>query len=259
MRRALLIAVLFSGSYLAAQQPSLQVVEVDPPQATILSGQDYVSARVTYSSPVECVIWVRPYFGGKEVNKGFSHPSPVYGSGTGEAFGWFQINTPQSVDAIHVKMVERSSQRVLAETDYPIELTFSGDPGSSRERAAWAVQLNAAQQQHFHDQARQAASQPTGAGTALFGFGFMVVVIGIFASMFAWPAYAIYKWNGWWRYAAVLPLLVIATVVLRILVDTHRDPTSHNLWPFEIVMFGGGGLIFMAALNIARRFLGQTA
>jgi len=163
------------------------------------------------------------------------------------------------VDGIHVKMVERRSQRVLAETEYPIALTFSGASGTSRERAAWAIQLSDSQQQLFRTRAREAASRSGGVGSAFFGLGFMLVVITIFAAMFLWPAYAIYRWTGWWRIAAALPLFVIAVVVLRIIVDTHHDPTSHNLWPFEIVMFGGGGLVFMAALNIGRRFFGQTS
>ena len=43
--------------------------------------------------------------------------------------------------------------------------------------------------------------------------------------------------------------------VLRIVVDTARDPTSHNLWPFEILMWGGACVAFMVALKFARRVL----
>ena len=42
-------------------------------------------------------------------------------------------------------------------------------------------------------------------------------------------------------------------VVLRIIIDTARDPTSHNLWPFEIIMWGGGIFLFMVALKLVRR------
>ena len=34
-----------------------------------------------------------------------------------------------------------------------------------------------------------------------------------------------------------------AAVMLRVIVDCLRDPTSHNLWPFEIVLAGGVGLM----------------
>lgn len=43
------------------------------------------------------------------------------------------------------------------------------------------------------------------------------------------------------------PILAVATgfvlaVLGRISVETSRDPTSHNLWPFEVVIVGGFGL-----------------
>jgi hypothetical protein len=48
----------------------------------------------------------------------------------------------------------------------------------------------------------------------------------------------------------------MAFVAGRIVLDTARDPTSHNLWPFEIVIAGGAGLAFLAALAVARRVAG---
>jgi hypothetical protein len=259
MRTRLVFAfVILASLVCGAQQASLTVVDVDPAEPATLTNQDYVSIHVAYTAPQEVVIWARPYFGGREVTKGISHPSPRYAAGSGEAFGWFQINTPLAVDAIHVKMVEAGGRRVLAEIDHPISVTFSGASGTSRARAAWAVQMSAAQQERFRADAAASRNRPTSAGDAFFGFGFMLVVIGAFVATFAWPAYKAYKWSGLWRWGALLPLIVMGFVVLRIVIDTSRDPTSHNLWPFEIVMFGGGSLIFMALLTAARRFSGQS-
>jgi hypothetical protein len=36
---------------------------------------------------------------------------------------------------------------------------------------------------------------------------------------------------------------VVFVVAARIAVDTARDPTSHNLWPFEIVIAGFVGAV----------------
>ncbi|MGH6635545.1 MAG: hypothetical protein ACRED0_05230, partial [Gammaproteobacteria bacterium] len=52
------------------------------------------------------------------------------------------------------------------------------------------------------------------------------------------PTWALWKWRGGWRIAAAVPAVLMAFVVLRIVVDAARDPTSHNLWPFEILEFG---------------------
>lgn len=53
-----------------------------------------------------------------------------------------------------------------------------------------------------------------------------------------------------------------AAVGLRVIVDVARDPTSHNLWPFELGYMAGG--VWLAALAggtlaaVGRRVLGYT-
>lgn len=52
--------------------------------------------------------------------------------------------------------------------------------------------------------------------------------------MFAGAGFA----RAWLACAAIVP----AAVAARIVVETARDPTSHNLWPFEIVIAAALGL-----------------
>ncbi len=72
------------------------------------------------------------------------------------------------------------------------------------------------------------------------------------------PLWSVWKWRGGWRIAAAVPATLILFVVLRIIVDTARDPTSHNLWPFEILQFGVLALLIVGGLELARRFRGVT-
>lgn len=88
------------------------------------------------------------------------------------------------------------------------------------------------------------------------GTGFMLAVLGIAVGGAALPAWAVRRWRGGWRIAAALPLAVLAFVAGRIVVDAARDPTSHNLWPFEILMAGGAGLVFLAVVFLARKATG---
>jgi len=60
------------------------------------------------------------------------------------------------------------------------------------------------------------------------------------------------RWRGGWRIAAVLPLLGLLFVLARIVFDTQRDPTSHNLWPLEIVFATVIALAALGLLHIAR-------
>ena len=53
-----------------------------------------------------------------------------------------------------------------------------------------------------------------------------------------------------WPAALVVGASVPAAVLARIVHDTFLDPTAHNLWPFEIILAAGPGLLagFMGAL-----------
>ena len=64
--------------------------------------------------------------------------------------------------------------------------------------------------------------------------------------------FAVVKWKGIWRLAALLPLFVVSFIVARIVVDTQADPTSHNLWPFEVVVWNFLALVFLGVLVVIR-------
>jgi hypothetical protein len=63
------------------------------------------------------------------------------------------------------------------------------------------------------------------------------------------------------RVVLVLAAAVPAAVMARVVVDTMRDPTSHNLWPFELViafMVGLAGTVPGTLLgSVLRRMLGK--
>ncbi len=53
--------------------------------------------------------------------------------------------------------------------------------------------------------------------------------------------------RGAWCIAAALPLIGVGFVVGRIVIDTRRDPSSHNLWPFEVL---GTVVVALVALRL---------
>jgi hypothetical protein len=79
-----------------------------------------------------------------------------------------------------------------------------------------------------------------------------------FVGIAAWAA----GWSelGLGRATLAAGSAVPGAVMVRVIVDGFRDPTSHNLWPFEIVLMGGlgYGLAFIAALTgrLLRQLLG---
>lgn len=95
---------------------------------------------------------------------------------------------------------------------------------------------------------------PTSAGNVALFSGFMLAMIVIGLAGMAWPAWGLWRWSGGWRIAAAVPAVVMAFVVLRILLGTFIDPTSHNLWPFEVVMWGAlsCGAMLLLGLGASR-------
>jgi uncharacterized membrane protein YfcA len=52
----------------------------------------------------------------------------------------------------------------------------------------------------------------------------------------------------------------VLAVLGRVLIETVRDPTSHNLWPFEVIIAGGIGLVAaFIGVGVARLLQRTTA
>ena len=61
------------------------------------------------------------------------------------------------------------------------------------------------------------------------------------------------RWASGWRMAAALPLLGRAVWVATFAWDVSLDPTSHNLFPFEILIGAGAALLYLGCLAVIRR------
>jgi hypothetical protein len=78
----------------------------------------------------------------------------------------------------------------------------------------------------------------------------MVILFMLFIAVLALgfivaEGWALVRWPGIWRWVAGIPLILVSIVGLRIIVDTSTDPTSHNLWPFELL-----GVIVLASVGL---------
>ena len=76
-------------------------------------------------------------------------------------------------------------------------------------------------------------------------FFLMLLTLGIGAIIFS-------AWQGVWRVLALLAPLSVIGMVLIIAVGIAIDPTSHNLWPFDIVMVSGVAAIYLVLLGLVK-------
>lgn len=239
----------------ARAQTQVQVTETWPAgdSITLGNGQNfYLHLHYTSDQPVQ--IWARPYFQGKPANAG-SNPSRVYPAGSGDALGWFFLFDPGTqVDEVRISAGDGSYTRTPVVATYPVSITGGDEPAQDTAQPAWVTTLRAADKAAQDADYQKAMNAPmTIGGVALFG-GFMLAVIALGLIGFAWPAWGLWRWRGGWRLAAAVPAAAMAFVVLRIVIDTTRDPTSHNLWPFEIVIWGGWICVGMLLLGLAHKF-----
>lgn len=82
----------------------------------------------------------------------------------------------------------------------------------------------------------------------------LVVVAGLVALAFlGLQAWSLARWRGGWRAAALLPLLGFGAILTRVVLATRRDPTSHNLWPFEVLFAAAVALAALGLLSLGGR------
>jgi len=237
----------------ARGEVQLRVMQTDPPAQAELGRDQPFYLRIAFSTDTPVNIWVRPYFNGKPVVRIKSNAAPRR-NGSGEALGWFSLDTRDEVDEVRVIVGGGDPWREWSAASYPVRLVGTGASAVPQQPPQWVAELRQLEQQLHAQEMEKRRSEPEPPGAALWLSGFMLVVLCLLAAALAWPAWALWRWRDGWRLAAVIPLLMMLVVVLRILINTTRDPTSHNLWPLEILMFGTGSIAIMGLLAVIRRF-----
>lgn len=88
------------------------------------------------------------------------------------------------------------------------------------------------------------------ATTLLFGafLGILLSPLWLFLQIRALRA-----WRGWWRMVAAVPAIAVTGHASFILARVLHDPTSHDLWPFELGMTLAAALVFIALASALRR------
>lgn len=222
---------------------------------TLHRNQNYY-LHLRYTSDVPVHIWARPQFQGKQVNAG-SNPSRTYPAGSGEALGWFFLSDPgMQVDEVKVTAGDGSYNRTPVVATFSVAITSDDAPTESAAQPAWLVSLSAADQAARRADYEKAVNTPASASEVALFSGFMLAMSALSLIGFAGPAWGLWRWRGGWRVAALLPAAIMAFVVLRLFIDTARDPTSHNLWPFEILMWGGFSCVWMLVVVLVRKLSG---
>jgi hypothetical protein len=252
----LLASIVVSGGVTHARAESnASIVDTQPGPSATLGRQQSFWVRIEYASDEPISLWARPYYKGKSVKNAMSNASLAY-VGSGEALGWFALTGPGEVDELRINAGGGDPYREWALASQPVQLRWTNAAPSAEPRADWIEDLLAVEKTRRAEDAQRRASEPLTTGATAFLSGFMLAMLALLIAGIAVPLWSAWKWRGAWRVAAAVPACAILFVVLRILVGTARDPTSHNLWPFEILQVGVVALLFTGVLKLLRRYTG---
>ena len=264
MHRVTTILFLVLGIWLGAATrahatTTVHLVETDPPGdvVTLGSNQNFY-LRLQYQADQPVKIWARPYFHGKTANAG-SNPSRTYPAGSGEALGWFFLSKPGTqVDEIRITAGDGSLEGTPVIAAYPVQITGSDQPATAQSKPDWVTQLSALDAAAQKADYERRMNEPTSHGDTILFSGFMLGMLALGGLGFAAPAWGLWRWRGGWRIAAAVPAALMSFVVLRIFVGVLIDPSSHNLWPFEILQTGALSVVIMMGLMVAKKFTGAN-
>jgi len=253
INRTVWLALALLASFAAAAETTVEVVDTYPSGHSVtLAPKETFYIRLRFDTDEPIKIWAQPYFRGERVRAG-SNPSYVY-TGSGEALGWFFLfDGGGMVDEIRISVGDGSLDGTRVALTYPIEVWGSRNPVVRGPTPDWVEELRALDKQRQRVAIQQAASQPIPAGQAMMTH---LLVVGVFALGLAGvivPVRTFIRWRGGWRVAAAIPLAVMGFVLLRIAFGVGRDPTSHNLWPFEILIAALVSLAIVTVLTVTRK------
>jgi hypothetical protein len=254
IRPLTLAALALVASSPAWAASTADVVETSPGADATLGRNESFYVRIAYKSDEPINLWARPYFHGEEVEKAMSNASAKY-VGEGEALGWFALIEAGEVDEVRILAGGGKPYRQWELAREPVQLIWTTASASGVRPAPWVEELKAATDARMREEAQRRASEPVSVGETAFFGGFMLLMGALGLAGVIVPLWSVWKWRGGWRIAAAIPAGVVTFVVLRIVIDTARDPTSHNLWPFEVLMAGVGALLAIGVLKLLRRLM----
>ncbi|HLT91556.1 MAG TPA: hypothetical protein VKZ85_11470 [Woeseiaceae bacterium] len=243
----------------ARAEATFRVVDTHPAgERVTLAPNETFYVRVAYTTDEPVRIWARPYFRGAEVRAG-SNPSRVH-TGSGEALGWFFLFEPGlEVDEIRITAGDGSTAGTRLVATKPVHIVSANRARAAESLPAWAVTLRDEENRLAREDMERRMAEPVGVGSHLLMTTFMFAVLGLGIAGIVLPLRAVRRWQGGWRVAAAIPLAIIGFVVLRIVIDTAIDPTSHNLWPFEVLQAAVISLLLIGVIVVARKVTGAAA
>jgi hypothetical protein len=83
----------------------------------------------------------------------------------------------------------------------------------------------------------------------------VLFLVGVVLLNLVLSGIAIWRAKGFLKLAAAVPVVALAGTGAAIVIALDRDPTAHNLWPIEIAMVGGAGILWSITFLLVTHFI----
>ncbi len=243
MARAIaLLIVAAAGAAHAGPSPApqLDVLATSPPSPATLGRHHTYYLRFRVDAPFPVAVGLHPYERGDDVLRVMGNSGePVLPAGDTTDGGFFFLagKQAQHVDEVRI-VVSRADDRSTQWTfSHRVDLTFDpADTSPVPPEPGWVGEWRLARDARF----RAAAQAGGAAGVGWIGWiAVLVVPILVLLPLAAvlLPFYFVWRWRGPRRLLAALPLIVLGGKLATVWADLAADPTSHNLWPLELLLW----------------------
>ncbi len=246
----LLLALIITGILLAPAIASagnqVRLTETDPASPATLGYWEEFYLRIGYTSDRPIRVRAEAFCAGKRVTE-ITSGSLLYPAGTGEAFFWLAYTRAQHVDTIQITATDDQMRATFAQTNVPVDLTWTGvRSAATRVKADWVK--HALADQGHREKAAFAAhmKQPVPLMASLI---FLLVVWSI-PAYFVLQIVLLWRLRDGWRRAVALPVIpMLAAVAYTIY--AYKD--GSNLFPLVLIFTAPIALIYLLIVLTVRR------
>lgn len=233
----------------------VQLLETFPAAGTVAVHQT-IYLHLRYQADAATALWAQPYYNGKSVTA-VVDASPLHEEKTEEALVGFALQDADTqTDEVRILAGKRGSTAVSEVASFPLH--FVADAKLATQVSPdWVLALrSAAADLASTEPALElpgSRSQPRGVDWDAWMLA--LVFFGSLAATLIWPLVQAWLWRGVWRVLAFGPALFMGFVLVKLVVDVTRDPSSHNLWPFELIVMGFVSVCLTAGLILLKRVI----
>lgn len=223
----------FNCTRAEAFKATLAVTATDPvPPVTFGQKGGVIYLRIQYQTDTPIKIFATGLRTGREVRDGYNNPSPLYSSGSGEAFCWFAENSGAVIDEIRIE-AHAFGLIPLTTISIPFQANWtSSEPTQARIRQPWVLELEAAQSRALNEEHQRASTGWIHLVAIIAGGVIMLVAAGSVIVYVPLQAYAIRKLTGPHLFGAIVTGLIMAGLITH---AVYAYRAGAGLWPIFLI------------------------